>query len=125
MNRLAELRKRLNMSQPEMAADAGIGTSTIAMAECGARPLSAKTALILSKKYGVSVDWLLGVDNPLTLNEERNRQIQEFVSSVTSNSPDSFKADLLSVLSRLGETEWMVLADIAEAMYREQEKKKG
>ena len=61
--RLVEARHAIGQSQFKVARATGIGESTIAAAEIGGHVLNALHAATLAKYYGVSLEWLCGVDS--------------------------------------------------------------
>ena len=56
--RLAELREDLDLTQEQLAEILGVSTKMVSNYETGANALPIDKALILSEKYGYSLDWL-------------------------------------------------------------------
>ena len=121
-NRLEELRRSLGLTQAEFGEKNKMGTSTIAMIECGARSLTEKNAQILAERYGLNVGWLLGEDIPMRPPMTRAEEIQKFVGQIALKGEE--KAKLMSILPRLDERHWSMLGEIIEVLYRDQEKQK-
>ena len=67
-----ELRRERDMSQAQFAVFLGLSRQTVGFYEKGERSPDAKTIGIISKKCGVSADWLLGFpcDRRETLTED-------------------------------------------------------
>jgi transcriptional regulator with XRE-family HTH domain len=61
-NRVAEARGRVGLTQPELAARATVGRSTIARIEAGRQSPTIEVALALSRELGESVEALFGGD---------------------------------------------------------------
>ena len=62
-HRIAMLRKRMGLSQTQLAKQINVCASAIGMYEQGRREPSAKTLADLSRAFGVSLDYLItGVD---------------------------------------------------------------
>lgn len=59
--RLQKVREAMGKSQQEVADDLGINRNQIKVWECGTREIKAKDLFTLSRYYGVSVDYLLGL----------------------------------------------------------------
>jgi transcriptional regulator with XRE-family HTH domain len=59
---LKELRSEKNLSQDKLAQELGISQSAIAKWELGKTEPTAGALLLLSKYFGVTVDYLLGVE---------------------------------------------------------------
>ncbi|MGX6994060.1 XRE family transcriptional regulator [Vagococcus penaei] len=64
--RIAYLRERKGLSQPQLAKDLNVATSTIGMWETGKRGLKDETIKMLADYFGVTSDYLLGIDSNLT-----------------------------------------------------------
>lgn len=64
-NIIVELRTEQNISQKKLADSIGIGQSTIAQIELGRNEATAATIRKLSTFFGVSADYLLGLEDDL------------------------------------------------------------
>lgn len=64
MNRIAELRKELGLTQSELAARLGIKQNTLSQYETGLRPPSSRIVLLLSDICDASPGYILGEDTP-------------------------------------------------------------
>lgn len=76
-SRIAEQRKKLGLSQEELAAKLKISQKSISKYECGNRRPSYETLLTMASIFGVSVEYLLGTqdeqEEPVYTNQiERN-----------------------------------------------------
>lgn len=58
--RIARLREQRGMSQPQLAKELNVATSTIGMWETGKRGLKDESLRILADFFNVSTDYLLG-----------------------------------------------------------------
>ena len=58
-NRIRSLRKKLKMTQEQMAEQLFIDQTTLSMYECGNRDIPVSILMELSTTYGISVDYLL------------------------------------------------------------------
>ena len=70
MNRLSELREKLNLSQKEVAHDLGITPQAISLYETGKREPKLETWKELANYFNVSVPYLLGLEDK-TENKEK------------------------------------------------------
>ena len=57
---LRKARENAQMTQVELAKNAGVSQSTLAQIERGSKPLSLPLAVELTKILGVTVAWLVG-----------------------------------------------------------------
>ena len=62
MNRIRQLRKERGITMKELGRIVGLAESTISQYENGKREPDNKTLLMFSKYFGVSVDYILGLD---------------------------------------------------------------
>ncbi|MGN8896922.1 helix-turn-helix domain-containing protein [Flavonifractor sp. HCP28S3_F3] len=60
--RLAELREDHDLSQAQMANILGVSQATYSRYETGRLDIPSQTLIALAQYYGVSVDYLLGLD---------------------------------------------------------------
>ena len=108
-DRLKELRTQLGLTQQEFADALNIKRNTVANYEAGRNsPIDAVQSLIC-KTYNVNPEWLRDGVGPMFQEGSRDTQIMEFVANAMRGETDNFKRRLLSVLSRLDETGWVML----------------
>ncbi len=89
MNPIKQLRTEAKMSQERLAAQLNVSRSTIAMWETGGSNPDKEMLAKMSKLFGVTVDYLLGLDTekgPLTVTDEEALD-QELISLLTSLTP--------------------------------------
>lgn len=80
--RIAEERKKLGLSQEELATRLKISQKSISKYECGTRRPSYETLLSMSSIFGVSVDYLLGNDTPTDATSKPESQIGGYDNSI-------------------------------------------
>ncbi len=80
MNRIKELREQKGIGQKVLAIDIGVSQPTICDWESGRKTPSSKRAAILADYFGVSLDYLLGREDPLMAAAYDTVLIQEFKS---------------------------------------------
>lgn len=76
MNRLKELRKANNLTTTDLAHKTGIARSTLSSIESGNRRMNVVHAKILAPFFGVSIDFILGGDSPISV-EELNDNLED------------------------------------------------
>lgn len=68
---LKQLRKNFNLTQADLAKKLNLSFQQISNLENGRRNLTLKQTLLLNQKFGVSVDWILGISSvPQNTNTE-------------------------------------------------------
>jgi len=95
---LKALRQSLNMSQKEFAASLGIGYTTYNGYETGARDPKSDFWIAVARKYGVTIDYLMGYTDDLrgsSTNPSQDRLLVEeklkVLASEYNNVPDGDK----------------------------------
>ena len=84
-NRIRSLRKKLKMTQKQMAEQLFIDQSTLATYENGTIEIPIDILVKLSKMYGISVDYLLGVSDFAVLDDALVRtQTKELIDSLSA-----------------------------------------
>ena len=76
-NRIRSLRKKLKMTQEQMAEQLFIDQTTLSMYECGNRDIPVSILIELSTTYGISVDYLLCKSDFAVLDDELVRRSEE------------------------------------------------
>ena len=84
-NSIRSLRKKLKMTQEQMAEQLFIDQTTLSMNECGNRDIPVSILMELSTTYGVSVDYLLYKSDFAVLDDELVRtQTKELIDSLSA-----------------------------------------
>lgn len=84
-NRIRFLRKKLKMTQEQMAEQLFIDQTTLSTYECGNKDIPVSILMELSTTYGVSVDYLLCKSDFAVLDDELVRtQTKELIDSLSA-----------------------------------------
>lgn len=111
--RLKELRKTLNLTQQEFADKIGVKRNTIAQYESGRNaPIDAVVTLIC-RTYGVNETWLRTGEGEMFQPKSRNDELLDYARRLAEGDPGSIQAQLLTVMTRLTDAQWEVLAQVA------------
>lgn len=89
MNRIAYIRKGRKITQKELGKIVGAAQNTICNWENGKREPDQESLAKMSSYFGVSIDYLLGLDtekDPLTVSDEEALD-KELISLLTSLTP--------------------------------------
>lgn len=114
--RIKELRKTLDLTQQEFADKLKIGRGTLANYEVGRNePLDAVISLICTK-FNVNESWLRAGEGEMFVKLSKAQEIADFMTPLLSDESDGFKRRFITMLSRLDESDWLVLAKMAEEM---------
>lgn len=111
--RLKELRKTLDLTQQEFADKIGVKRNTIAQYESGRNaPIDAVITLIC-RTYGVNETWLRTGEGEMFQPKSRNDELLDYARRIAEGDPGSIQAQLLTVMTRLTDAQWEVLAQVA------------
>jgi len=91
--RLHLARRRLGLSQVELATQAGISPTTLNRVELGRQKLYVETLVTLARLLGVSVDYLVGLtDDDHAQTRQPQGEAQEDTTTVQPKRPRARKA---------------------------------
>lgn len=93
--KIAEYRKRMGLSQEKLGEQLGVSRQAISKWEADAALPEVEKLAALSKLFGVTVGWLLGLEEsveqsePLALNEKQLEMIEALIKHYTSPPPSA------------------------------------
>lgn len=122
--RVKTLRKELKLSQEEFGAKLGITGAAISRIESGDSAVTDRLILSIIREYGVSEAWLRTGAGEMFEPRTRRDDIAAFMGQLLSG-PDDFKTRFISVLANLDDSQWSLLADMAEQLAAEEENEKA
>lgn len=117
-NRIAEVRKAVNMNQADFATSLNLTKNYISLIENGNRVPSDRTIKDICDKFHVSEDWLRYGEGEMFLARTREEEIAAFMGSVL-DGPNNFKKRLIAVLANLEEDDWELLESVALTLAEE------
>ena len=111
--RIKELRKALGLTQQKFADGMGVKQNTIAQYESGRNaPIDAVITLIC-RTYSVDETWLRTGEGEMFQPKSRNDELLDYARRIAEGDPGSIQAQLLTVMTRLTDAQWEVLAQVA------------
>lgn len=122
--RIKELRKTLGLTQQEMADKVGVKRNTIAQYEIGRNPPTDTVVTLICREFDVNEDWLRTGEGEMFVERNRDEELSAFFEGLMNGQSD-FTRRLVSVLSRLDESEWELLEKMAEKLMAELQKEKA
>lgn len=122
--RIKELRKTLGFTQQEFADKIGVKRNTVATYEMGRSVPSDSAISLICREFNVSEAWLRTGEGPMFLERSRDEELSAFLGDLLAGHPD-FKRRLISVLSRLDESEWELLEQMADKLVDDEQKDKA
>lgn len=115
-NRIKELRKALGLTQQALADRLKIKRNTIAKYETGrGKPIDAVIALIC-REFHVNERWLRTGEGEMFIKITKEEEIASFIGDALADESNTFKKRFITMLARLDEEEWKLLAKMAKNM---------
>ena len=124
-DRIKELRQALGLTQQQFADSIGVKRNTVATYEMGRSIPSDAAISLICKEFGVSDAWLRNGEGEMFMPKTRNEELFEFVTKVAEGPKNDIRAKFLTVMSRLTDEQWELLADVARQLVDEDNKKAG
>lgn len=83
---------------------------------------SDRTISDICREFNVSEEWLRTGEGEMFKPRSRNEELYEFLHKVENSDPGSLQAQLLTVMARLTDEQWEVLAQVAHEFVKETKK---
>lgn len=122
--RIKELRKALGLTQQKFADKIGVKQNTVAQYEIGRNPPTDTVVTLICREFNVNEEWLRTGEGEMFVERSRDEELSAFFGGLMNGQPD-FMRRLISVLSRLDESEWELLEKMAEKLMEEFQKEKA
>lgn len=126
-SRILKLRKNLKLSQTEFGKSIGVSRGVINNIDLNLVDVSTKPLLVdqICKEYNVNRIWLETGKGEMFEDISRDEEIALRVGQILSEDDDSFKKQLIGVLTALDDDEWELLRKMAAKLLEAQNKKEG
>lgn len=126
-SRILKLRKNLKLSQTEFGKSIGVSRGVINNIDRNLVDVSTKPLLVdqICKEYNVNRIWLETGEGEMFEDISRDEEIALRVGQILSEDDDSFKKQLIGVLTALDDDEWELLRKMAAKLLEAQNKKEG
>lgn len=123
--RIKELRKALGFTQQQFADRVGVKRNTVGQYEIGRNPPTDTVITLICREFSVNEDWLRNGEGEMFVPKSRNEELFEFVAKVAEGPKNDIRAKFLTVMSRLTDEQWELLADVARQLADEDSEKAG
>lgn len=120
--RIKEVRRLYKQTQEEFGKSIDVRRNTVAMYEADAIVPSDRVLKSICREYNMSFDWIKSETGEMLRTTSTKEMLGKLISDALSEEPDSFKLQLLAVLSRLSPEQWQVLSDVAQMLREEQDR---
>ena len=117
--RMKQLRKSLGLTQQKFAERIGVRQNTVAQYEMGRNQPIETVITLICREFNVSETWLRTGEGEMFQPKSRNEELLEFAAKATEAGPGDIRAQLLTVMARLTDDQWQVLAAVAHQLAAE------
>lgn len=115
--RIRELIRVRGKKKAEFARALNVSQAFVSQMCSGERMPSDRTIADICREFDVSEEWLRNGTGPMFVEKTRDEELAEFFGHVLAR--DDFKQRLLAALSRLDESEWAMLEQVARKLLDE------
>lgn len=115
--RIRELIRIRGKKKSEFARALNVSQAFVSQMCSGERMPSDRTISDICREFDVSEEWLRTGTGPMFVEKTRDEELAEFFGHVLAR--DDFKQRLLAALSRLDESEWAMLEQVARKLLDE------
>lgn len=115
--RIRELIRVWGKKKAEFARALNVSQAFVSQMCSGERVPSDRTIADICREFDVSEEWLRTGTGPMFVEKTRDEELAEFFGHVLAR--DDFKQRLLAALSRLDESEWAMLEQVARKLLDE------
>lgn len=115
--RIRELIRVRGKKKAEFARALNVSQAFVSQMCSGERMPSNRTIADICREFDVSEEWLRTGTGPMFVEKTRDEELAEFFGHVLAR--DDFKQRLLAALSRLDESEWAMLEQVARKLLDE------
>lgn len=115
--RIRELIRVRRKKKAEFARALNVSQAFVSQMCSGERMPSDRTIADICREFDVSEEWLRTGTGPMFVEKTRDEELAEFFGHVLAR--DDFKQRLLAALSRLDESEWAMLEQVARKLLDE------
>lgn len=107
--RVSELIDTLGMTKTAFAERLNVSQAFVSQLCSGPKQPSRRTVSDICREFDVNEEWLRNGTGDMFVPLTRDEQIEVFIGNVLRDEPGDFRRRLISVLSRLTESEWGLL----------------
>lgn len=118
--RIALVRRSLNLTQEKFAERVGLSRNFMWMVESGARVPSDRTISDICREFNVNETWLRTGEGEMFNQITRSEKIAAFLGDITENDGDDFKRRFVEMLAELEPEDWKLLERMAEKLQKKE-----
>lgn len=107
------LAQKPKLSQSDFGAKIGVSGAAISRLESGDRAITEQNIKSICREFNVSETWLRTGEGEMFQPKSRNDELLDYARRIAKGDPGSIQAQLLTVMTRLTDAQWEVLAQVA------------
>ena len=111
--RIKELRLKLGLSQDEFGRRLGVTRGAITNIELNKVEPKPLFIDLMCREFHVNESWLRTGEGEMFQPKSRNDELLDYARRIAEGDPGSIQAQLLTVMTRLTDAQWEVLAQVA------------
>jgi len=120
--RIKELRKHLGFTLDQFGEHVGLKKSTLSNIENGKNNITEQTFISICREFNVNPEWLRNGAGDMFLESDQDSIIAGWVGKVLKDKPESFRKNVISVMSTWTDDDWNWIEKQARAIITESEK---
>lgn len=111
--RVREIRKFLGLTLEKFGEPLGVTKTTISRIEKDINNLTEQMAKSICREFNINEEWLRTGKGEMFISQTRDEKIANFAGQIMNEEDESFKKQLIEVLSELTIEEWEILEKMA------------
>lgn len=112
-DRIKKVRKNFGLTQSDFGARVGVKGNTIGNYETDLRKPSDAVIFSICREFNINEEWLRTGKGEMFISQTRDEKIANFAGQIMNEEDESFKKQLIEVLSELTIEEWEILEKMA------------
>ena len=114
----------LGLKKTEIADRLNVSQAFVSQLCSGAKNPSDRTIADICREFNINEKWLRTGEGEMFQPRSRNEELLEFAAKAAEAGPGDIRAQLLTVMARLTDDQWQVLADVARQLVSEMDQNK-
>lgn len=117
--RIKELRKQLGLTLDQFGEHVGLKKSTLSNIENEKNSVTEQTFISICREFNVNPEWLRNGTGDMFLELDQDGIIAGWVGKVLKDKPESFRKNVISVMSTWTDEDWNWIEKQAKAIIAE------
>ena len=109
----------LSLKKTEIADRLNVSQAFVSQLCSGAKNPSDRTIADICREFNINEKWLRTGEGEMFQPRSRNEELLEFAAKAAEAGPSDIRAQLLTVMARLTDDQWQVLAAVAHQLAAE------